>query len=520
MVRFALLLAIAVHTRQSKGFSSSQGSRSLGLWRHPTALFEEIEPSESDVTSAETESATDAAVPLHVNFTDNAQDTTLRIEDTDGNGKRAMLKFALPALGIFLCNPLLSNIDNAFVGLTTKTGLAALSPATICTDQMLYLFSFLGRATTGLVARAYGGTEQNTEKARSAAASPLSVALICGAFLSVFYAAATPRMLGALNVHPSLRPEAASYIYWRGSITWAALAQNVCLSILLATRDAVTPLKIVGLAALVNVVGDAALCAWPCQWGCAGAAAATAGATLVSCVGMVRALRNKQLLPKVRIPTKAEFGELLEFTGPLFAITVARLAGFLLMQQHAMKLGLKPLAAYQLAVNVFFFFLLFGEPLSQVAQTKLPPLLDSNNTKAVRSTFRSVISLGSMVATGIGLAAGAFLWTATPLFTSDAVVQAMARQTSPTIALAVATTIFAVAIDGAYLAARDFGFMLSVAIASTGLQMWLLRFSNSISFILNTFTVRLATYAVASLVRAAMGGGPLGRALKGKKTTA
>jgi hypothetical protein len=99
--------------------------------------------------------------------------------------KRAMLTFAIPALGIYLCNPLLSNIDNAFVGQTIGTiGLAALSPATICIDQMLYLFNFLGRATTGIVTRAYAtadsaiindtnstGTSSNTIAARDAASA-------------------------------------------------------------------------------------------------------------------------------------------------------------------------------------------------------------------------------------------------------------------------------------------------------------------------------------------------------------
>ena len=75
---------------------------------------------------------------------------------TSSSSKREMLSFAIPALGIYLCNPLLSNMDNAFVGQTMGTvGLAALSPATICIDQMLYLFNFLGRATTGIVTRAY-----------------------------------------------------------------------------------------------------------------------------------------------------------------------------------------------------------------------------------------------------------------------------------------------------------------------------------------------------------------------------
>ena len=88
--------------------------------------------------------------------------------------KTEMLRFAIPALGIYLANPLLSNIDNSFVGQTVGTaGLAALSPATLCTDQMLYLFSFLSRATTSMVARAYAldGTGGNVAAARDAASA-------------------------------------------------------------------------------------------------------------------------------------------------------------------------------------------------------------------------------------------------------------------------------------------------------------------------------------------------------------
>ena len=99
--------------------------------------------------------------------------------------KREMLSFAIPALGIYLTNPLLSNIDNAFVGRTVGTaGLAALSPATLCTDQMLYLFSFLGRATTGIVSRAYAvrddgkGDTDAARKAASARKQKSSMALV------------------------------------------------------------------------------------------------------------------------------------------------------------------------------------------------------------------------------------------------------------------------------------------------------------------------------------------------------
>ena len=156
--------------------------------------------------------------------------------------KRQMLSFAIPALGIYLANPLLSNIDNSFVGKTVGTqGLAALSPATICTDQVLYLFSFLSRATTGLVSRAYGskGTEEEKNSgAAEAGSTPLTVSLISGFAISILYAFFTPNLLSMLNVTPSLRKSATSYIHWRGAIAWAALAQSVCLSVMMATRDA------------------------------------------------------------------------------------------------------------------------------------------------------------------------------------------------------------------------------------------------------------------------------------------
>eukprot|EP00586_Coscinodiscus_wailesii_P018243 CAMPEP_0172491796 /NCGR_PEP_ID=MMETSP1066-20121228/22681_1 /TAXON_ID=671091 /ORGANISM="Coscinodiscus wailesii, Strain CCMP2513" /LENGTH=164 /DNA_ID=CAMNT_0013261023 /DNA_START=334 /DNA_END=824 /DNA_ORIENTATION=+ len=148
---------------------------------------------------------------------------------SSSSSKRSMLSFAIPALGIFLSAPLLSNIDNAFVGRTTSgaSGLAALSPATVGTDQMLYLFSFLSRATTGLVSRAYNGDEKNVDAAREAASAPLTLALLCGTLLTLFYAVGTPALLSALRVDEALRPAAGRYIYWRGAVAPLALAQSV-----------------------------------------------------------------------------------------------------------------------------------------------------------------------------------------------------------------------------------------------------------------------------------------------------
>lgn len=225
--------------------------------------------------------------------------------------KRQMLKFVLPALGIYLMNPLLSNIDNSFIGRTVgKAGLAALSPATLCIDQALYLFSFLSRATTGLASRAYANTPStagsndvttgNVGAARDAASPALTVSLVCGVALTLLYTFHTSSLLEILNVDPVLRASASSYIHWRGVSAWAAMAQSVLLSLFMVTRDVITPLKIISCAALLNILGDGLFCVWPIRGGCGGAAAATGCATMISSFWMVNTLRKKKLLPALR----------------------------------------------------------------------------------------------------------------------------------------------------------------------------------------------------------------------------
>ena len=387
---------------------------------------------------------------------------------------------------------------------------------------MLYLFSFLSRATTGLVSRAYGVTKDSekgdTEAARQAASAPLTMALACGVGLSIFYALQTPSLLAALNVEPLIRPQAAAYIYWRGAIAWAALAQSVALSVMMATRDAVTPLKIIGLAAALNVVGDYALCVWPVRWGCSGAAAATAAATLLSSGFMLRGLERKGLLPKVRLPSRKELKGLLEFTGPLMAITLTRLGGYISMQRRAMSLGVQSLAAYQLGINMMVFFVLFGEPLSQLFQTKLPALIDVKDRTSVVSTFRSVLKLAAVTSVGVAALAGLSLYFGAPFFTSDAAVQSLAKGVAPSLFLAVLTTIFTIAMDGAMLASRDFGFILTVGIGTFVTQINLLPRCHSISAIFGTFTFRLGTYALLACGRLALGHGALGRLLRPKSS--
>jgi Na+-driven multidrug efflux pump len=323
----------------------------------------------------------------------------------------------------------------------------------------------------------------------------------------------TPQMLRAMKVHPSLIPSAASYIYWRGAIAWAALAQACALQVMLATRDAVTPLIIVATAAVFNIVGDSLFCHWPFRWGCAGAAAATSIATLLSSGLMILALQRKKLLPSLRFPKKQELLSLSEFTGPLLAITITRLVSFVAMQRRAMTLGLQPLAAYQLCINVVMFFLLFAEPLSQLSQTNLPYLVDADDGDAVLANLKSVLTLGVGASISVGAVAYAVTRFMTGIVTNDPAVQRMAQTAAPAVFVVVNQAILAITIDGAMLASRDFGFLLLVGTATCLMQLGTLHWCHSLGAILGTFSLRLGTYSVAVLTRMVMGRGALGRTI-------
>lgn len=100
-------------------------------------------------------------------------------------------KFALPCLGLWVAQPLLSLVDTAFVGLsgdasTSASQLAALGPATTFFDGATYLFAFLNVATTNLYSSARAQRGELSDKSESVVRTASRVATRCGIGIFVF----------------------------------------------------------------------------------------------------------------------------------------------------------------------------------------------------------------------------------------------------------------------------------------------------------------------------------------------
>jgi len=100
-----------------------------------------------------------------------------------------ILRFAIPAVGVWLCSPLLSLIDTSAVGLFSGTfDQAALNPATTITDYSALLLAFVYTATTNLASTARSRDEKyksDKQVAPQTLVSALNFAAFVGTGLGV-----------------------------------------------------------------------------------------------------------------------------------------------------------------------------------------------------------------------------------------------------------------------------------------------------------------------------------------------
>lgn len=196
-----------------------------------------------------------------------------------------IIRFAVPAVGIWLCSPLLSVIDTATVGMMSGTvQQAALHPAVAITDYTARLMFFLFTATTNLVAISFESDRSSTGRAdtacRNTLISSLRVSLRVGicicAILLVFCTPMLRALLGRSENLPVLR--AAQKHVWIRALGMPAAAmigsaQAACLGM----QDTKSPLMTTLLAAIINFAADLILVRQRHPWvgGVAGAAWAT-----------------------------------------------------------------------------------------------------------------------------------------------------------------------------------------------------------------------------------------------------
>jgi Na+-driven multidrug efflux pump len=217
-----------------------------------------------------------------------------------------ILAFAIPAIGVWLCSPLLSMIDTSTVGLLAGTAQqAALNPAVAVTDYSGRTMSFLYVGTTNMMALSQTRDKKsgrvveaskvnglvddnkNTKSSESAQTfcGALQLSVLVGVSIGALLIVLARPMLSSLignnaSIDPEIMNAAMKYVRIRAlgmpAAAFLGTAQAACLGM----QDVLSPLLVIAVAALMNLVLDVLLVGQPQAW--LGGAAGAAWATLIS----------------------------------------------------------------------------------------------------------------------------------------------------------------------------------------------------------------------------------------------
>ncbi|KAL0536156.1 hypothetical protein IC582_025095 [Cucumis melo] len=450
---------------------------------------------EREVSSIEIVSETENGVQ------GNEQLLATGIKDLESQGLLNQMKeivtFTGPAIGLWICGPLMSLIDTAVIGQGSAVELAALGPATVLCDYTSYVFMFLSIATSNMVATALAKQDKNEVQHH------ISVLLFVGLMSGLLMLLVT-KLLGSLALtafvgtkNPGIIPAANKYMQVCGKqrfhqecdhsilisrhaslissfrclqckcseirgLAWPAILVGwVAQSASLGMKDSWGPLKALAVASIVNGIGDVVLC-MVLGYGIAGAAWATMASQVIAAYMMIEQLNKKGYSGySLSVPSPGEFLSILGLAAPVFITLMSKIVFYTLLIYHATSVGTYTMAAHQVMSQTFYMCSVLGEPLSQTAQSFMPGFIHGVNRSLdkARMLLKSLLIIGGIFGLVLGIIGTLVPWLFPNLFTPEVkIIQEMHKVLIPYF-LALLIMPATLCLEGTLLAGRDLKFI-------------------------------------------------------------
>ncbi|XP_028787987.1 protein DETOXIFICATION 46, chloroplastic-like [Neltuma alba] len=369
--------------------------------------------------------------------------------------------FSGPATGLWICAPLMSLISTAVVGRGSSTELAALGPGTVFCDNMNLLFMFLSIATSNMVATSLAKGDK--DEVQHQISVLLFVGLICGTLMLLFTQFlggwALTVFIGPKNIQ--IVPAASKYVQIRGLAWPAVLYGLVAQSASLGMKNSWGPLKALVIASVVNGIGHIGLCSF-FNYGLAGAAWATLASQIVAAYMMVAALNKKGYNSfAISIPSPSECVQIFGIAAPVFVTMFSKVAFYSLITYFATAMGTNTVAANQVMIQMYSMCVVWGEPLSQTAQSFMPELLYGFSRSLVKAQnlLKSLLIIGALLGLVIGTIGTSVPWFLPNIFTPDLNVIEEMHSVLLMFFVALLVTPCTHSLEGTLLAGRDLQFI-------------------------------------------------------------
>ncbi len=312
-----------------------------------------------------------------------------------GSPIKAILRFAIPIYLGQLFSQAYSLCDTVIIGhILGSDALAAVGATTALSDLLL---EFLGGIIAGfciVVARHFGA--RNEEKMHRSIGGAVTLSLSFTLLLSLGCLLFLPHLLNLLNIGAELRDDAAAYISIIIGGLMASSCYQLCAALCRAVGDSFTPLLLLILSNLLNILLDMIMiCIF--RLGVAGAALATVFTQALSALLCLLYMKRKH--PQLRIdhsmlcPTGDSCRELLPNGISMGFMLSFVLLGSLFLQTTINALGANIILAHTGARKLTILFLIPFFSLGTALTTYCSQNIGAGKPERIRSGLRSTIML-------------------------------------------------------------------------------------------------------------------------------
>lgn len=414
---------------------------------------------------------------------------------------KSISKFAIAALGVWLCSPILSLIDTSAVGLLSGTvQQAALNPAVSVTEYTALLIAFMYTGTTNLIASAQerDSGDDNNDKTADAFRASLQLSTFVGTILAtgilLFGSTLLTLIIGKnSNLDPAVFDAALKYVKIRALGMPAAAITGSAQAACLGMKDTRSPLLILVMAASINLLGDILLVRSGNAWigGAAGAAWATVFSQYAALFMFIKWLTgNKKDNPsntnsastitKGLLAGKMTKRSLLQFPSlkiakkfwpyflPVTTTSAGRVSAYVAMA-HVISsaIGTSAMAAQQIILSFFFCLTPVADSLSLTAQSFVPAFMERinkikgnalDNANALRSLSLNMMKSALFFILGtLGIVSSIPLTSR--FFTSDPIVLSQVRSITPYVFSWFSFHALSMSAEGILLGRKDLSFL-------------------------------------------------------------
>lgn len=336
----------------------------------------------------------------------------------------SLIRFAVPVLGALILQAAYGAVDLLVVGqFGDASSISAVGTGSTFMQMITCVIIGLAMGATVTIGQHIG--EQKPEEAGNAVGTTVMLFAVLGIVLTVLLEVFAGNIVAILQVPEASVAKTISYIRICSGGIMVIIAYNVISSILRGVGNANLPLIFVGIACLVNIIGDLLLVG-VFRMDVAGAAIATVDAQFVSVIASLLVLRRQQLPVSFSIKQCKMYNKELKMilnVGVPIALQEAMVQiSFLVINSIVNNMGLMPSAGYGVAQKLVSFIMLVPSAIMQSVSAFVAQNIGAGEKTRAKQGFQIAMITGCSVGIIIflvGFFGGAQI---SSLFTNDAEV--------------------------------------------------------------------------------------------------